>query len=194
MFLIVGLGNPGLSYAYTRHSVGFMFADHLAYALGFPDFKSKFDSLYTEKAFEQTAKIIIQKPQTFMNLSGKAVSQIVSFYKIQPEDVFVVHDDLDIKPLDIKIKFGGSSGGHNGIKDIEKAIGKDFWRIRIGIGRPLERSQVPDYVLSPFYKDELSTIIPKVFEPLSKEMLSLVFDEEKDGVIERIIKEVKDYK
>lgn len=194
MFLIVGLGNPGLNYVYTRHSVGFMFVDHLAYSLGFPDFKSKFDSLYTEKTFENTAKVLIQKPQTYMNLSGRAVSQIVSFFKIPTENVYVVHDDLDIKPLDIKIKFGGSSGGHNGLRDIDKAIGSNYWRIRIGIGRPLDKAQVPDYVLSPFYKDELSLILPKVFAPLCENMENLIFSEDKTKVINKIIESVKGYK
>lgn len=193
MFLIVGLGNPGLSYAYTRHNVGFMFADQLAYSLGFPDYKSKFDSLYSEKVFEQTAKIIIQKPQTFMNLSGRAVSQIVSFYKIPTENVFVLHDDLDLNPLDVKIKFAGSNGGHNGLRDIDKAIGTKYWRIRVGIGRPITKDKVADYVLSPFYKDEISTLLPKVFDPLCQNMLNLIFAEsnEKQNVISKIIQEVK---
>lgn len=191
MFLIVGLGNPGLNYAYTRHSVGFLFVDHFSYALGFPDFRSKFDSLYSEKNFEALSKVIIQKPQTFMNLSGRAVSQLVSFFKIPTENVFVVHDDLDIKPLDIKIKFGGSSGGHNGLKDIDKAIGNNYWRIRIGIGRPLDRAQVPDYVLSPFYKDELSRLLPVVFDPLCRNIVDLLFQENKTEVIEKIIKSVR---
>ncbi len=194
MFLIVGLGNPGLNYAYTRHSVGFMFADHLAYALGFPDYKSKFDSLYSERSFENKAKIIIQKPQTFMNLSGKAVSQIVSFFKIPTENIFVIHDDLDISPLKVKIKFGGSNGGHNGLRDIDKAIGSQYWRIKIGIGRPLLREQVADYVLTPFYKDEISSLLPNVFTPICQNISDLIFEENKAPIINKIIKEIKDEK
>lgn len=194
MFLIVGLGNPGLNYAYTRHNVGFMFVDHIAYALGFPDYKSKFDSIYAEKMFENKAKVILQKPQTFMNLSGKAVSQIVSFFKIPTENVFVIHDDLDINPLDIKIKFGGGNGGHNGLRDIDKAIGNQYWRIRIGIGRPLSKDQVADYVLTSFYKDELSDLLPKVFKPICENMTELLFEEEKVAIINKIKKSIKDEK
>lgn len=194
MFLIVGLGNPGLDYAYTRHNVGFMLADHLAYAFGFSDYKSNFDSLYSEKILNKFAKVIIQKPQTYMNLSGKAVSQIVSFYKIPTENIFVIHDDLDLSPLDVKIKFSGSNGGHNGLKDIDKFIGTKYWRIRIGIGRPLSKDQVPQYVLSTFYKDELSDMLPKVFSPICKNMESLLFTEEKTGIISKIIQEIKETK
>lgn len=188
MFLVVGLGNPGLNYAYTRHSVGFMCVDHLSYALGFPEFKEKFDSLYTDKIIESTDKIFIQKPQTFMNLSGRAVAQIVSFYKIPSQNVFVIHDDLDINPLKIKIKFGGSSGGHNGIRDIDKAIGNEYWRIRIGIGRPPIKTEVANYVLSMFYQDEITNLIPKVFDPLSKHIEKLLLAEDKSEIIDQITK------
>ena len=186
MFLIVGLGNPGLRYAYTRHNVGFMFIDCLAHELGFPDFREKFDSHYAEKTLENREKVWIQKPQTYMNLSGRAVSQIMAFYKISPENVFVIRDDLDIPPLDIRIKFAGSSGGHNGVRDIEKAIGKNFWQIRIGIGRPLEKAQVADYVLSPFYKDELELLPKKVYRPISQNMIELLLNDNKAPVIEKI--------
>lgn len=189
MFLIVGLGNPGLDYAYTRHNIGFMFVDYLAYELGFPDFRSRFDSLYTEKSFEHNAKIFVQKPQTYMNNSGKAVSQIASFYKIETQNIFVVHDDLDVRPLQLRIKFGGSSGGHNGLRDIEKAIGKDYWHIKIGIGRPIEKTQVANYVLSSFYKDELTLLKPKIFEPISRNMVDLMFAENRPTVINKMIQE-----
>lgn len=194
MFLIVGLGNPGLDYAYTRHNLGFILADHIAYSLGFPDYKSGFKSLYSEKFLNRMAKIIIQKPQTYMNLSGSAVSQIVSFYKIPTENIFVIHDDLDLNPLDVKIKFSGGNGGHNGLKDIDKQIGTNYWRIRIGIGRPLPKDKIPQYVLSPFYKDELTDMLPKVFSPICKNIESLVLDEDKSRVISRIIQEIKEFK
>lgn len=190
MFLIVGLGNPGLAYAYTRHNVGFLFVDHLAYGLGFPDFKSKFDSLYSEKQIENQ-KVFIQKPQTFMNLSGRAVSKIVSFYKIPTENVFVVHDDIDLDPLKVKIKFAGSSGGHNGIKDIDKAIGNQYWRIRIGVGRPKEKSQVADYVLSSFYQDEIEDILPNVFSSVIKNIPNLLFSKDKQNTINAMLSEIK---
>ena len=190
MFLIVGLGNPGLAYAYTRHNVGFLFIDHLAYGLGFPDFRQKFDSLYSEKHLENE-RVLLQKPQTFMNLSGRAVSKLVSFYKIPTENVFVVHDDIDIAPLKVKIKFAGSSGGHNGIKDIDKAIGNQYWRIRIGVGRPQIKSQVADYVLSSFYEDEIENILPKVFSIIIKNVPELLFSKDKQNAISSILSEIR---
>lgn len=190
MFLIVGLGNPGLDYAYTRHNVGFMLADYFAYELGFPDFHEKFDSVYTEKTFDGSAKIFIQKPQTYMNSSGRAVSQLTSYYKIEAKDVFVIQDDLDLKPLQVRIKFGGSNGGHNGLRDIEKVIGRDYWHIKVGIGRPLEKSQVADYVLSPFYKDELTAMQSRIFPGIANNIVDLVFAENKSVVINKIMQEV----
>lgn len=189
MFLIVGLGNPGLDYAYTRHNVGFMSVDYLAYEFGFPEFQQRFNSLYTEKFFDGNAKVILQKPQTYMNNSGNAVSQLVSFYKIAPQNVFVIHDDLDMRPMQLRIKFGGSSGGHNGLRDIEKGIGKDYWHIKVGIGRPIERSQVANYVLSSFYKEELTILKSKVFEILGRHIEELLFAEDRTLAINKIMQE-----
>ena len=189
MFLIVGLGNPGLDYAYTRHNVGFMFIDYLAYELGFPDFRTRFNSLYTEKSFEYNAKVILQKPQTYMNNSGNAVSQLVTFYKIEPQNIFVVHDDLDMCPMQLRIKFGGSAGGHNGLRDIEKVIGRDYWHIKVGIGRPIERTQVANYVLSAFYKDELTILKSKIFALVADHIEELLFTENRDVPVNKIMKE-----
>ena len=189
MFLIVGLGNPGLDYAYTRHNVGFMSVDYLAYEFGFPEFQQRFNSLYTEKFFDGNAKVVLQKPQTYMNNSGNAVSQLVSFYKIAPQNVFVIHDDLDMRPMQLRIKFGGSSGGHNGLRDIEKGIGKDYWHIKVGIGRPIERSQVANYVLSSFYKEELTILKSKVFEILGRHIEELLFAEDRTLAINKIMQE-----
>ena len=190
MFLIVGLGNPGLNYAYTRHSVGFMLVDYIAYELGFSEFQEDFSSLYAEKRFEDNAKVLLQKPQTYMNNSGRAVSQIVSYYKIEPQNIFVIHDDLDMRPLQIRVKFGGSSGGHNGLRDIEKVIGREYWHIKIGIGRPLDKAEVANYVLSPFYKDELESLMPRVFEPICTNMIDLVLSENKSDIINKIMREL----
>ena len=190
MFLIVGLGNPGLSYAYTRHSVGFMLVDYIAFELGFSEFCEDFSSLYAEKRVENNAKVLLQKPQTYMNNSGRAVAQIVSYYKIEPQNIFVVHDDLDLRPMQIRIKFGGSSGGHNGLRDIEKVIGRDYWHIKVGIGRPLDKAEVANYVLSPFYKDELDALTPRVFEPICNNLIDLVLSEDKSVIINKIMQEL----
>ena len=158
IFLIVGLGNPGTEYEKTRHNVGFMFVDYLANRLGFPEFKEKFDALYSDCVINNL-KLIIVKPQTYMNSSGKSVQQFVSFYKISTKNVFVIHDDLDIKVQDVRIKFSGSSGGHNGIKNIDSMIGSEYWRIRIGIGRPENKEiNISDYVLSKFDKETLTKL------------------------------------
>ena len=190
MFLIVGLGNPGLSYAYTRHSVGFMLVDYIAYEVGFSEFQEDFSSLYAEKKFEGNAKVLLQKPQTYMNNSGRAVSQIASYYKIEPQNIFVIHDDLDIRPLQIRVKFGGSSGGHNGLRDIEKVIGREYWHIKIGIGRPMDKAEVANYVLSPFYKDELESLMPRVFEPICTNIIDLVLSKNKSDIINKIMQEL----
>ena len=190
MFLIVGLGNPGLSYAYTRHSVGFMLVDYIAYEVGFSEFQEDFSSLYAEKKFEGNAKVLLQKPQTYMNNSGRAVSQIASYYKIEPQNIFVIHDDLDIRPLQIRVKFGGSSGGHNGLSDIEKVIGREYWHIKIGIGRPMDKAEVANYVLSPFYKDELESLMPRVFEPICTNIIDLVLSKNKSDIINKIMQEL----
>jgi len=189
MFLIVGLGNPGLDYAYTRHNVGFMFVDYLAYELGFPDFRPRFSSLYTERSLDRNAKVILQKPQTYMNNSGNAVSQLVSFYKIETRNIFVIHDDLDMRPMQLRIKFGGSSGGHNGLRDIEKVIGKDYWHIKVGIGRPIDREQVANYVLSSFYKEELTVLKSKIFEAVGHHIEELLFAEDRTVPINKIMRE-----
>ncbi len=194
MFLIVGLGNPGLAYSYTRHNAGFMFADFLQHELCFPDFRSNFKSLFSEKSLQygpETAKVIIQKPQTYMNLSGQAVLQIASFYKIKPQDTFVIHDDIDLKPFEIKIKNGGGNGGHNGLRNIDSQIGKDYWRIRIGVGRPLDKAQVSDYVLSTFFRDEITILQNEMFPKIVKHMGRLLFETDKSRVISDILAEFR---
>lgn len=190
MFLIVGLGNFGLQYAYTRHNVGFLCADHMAHYLGFPEFKQKFDSLITEKNINNN-RFFIQKPQTYMNLSGISVNQAVSFYKMLPEEVVVIHDDIDLDPFEVKIKFSGSAGGHNGLKNIDSAIGKNYWRIRVGIGRPPSKLEVSSYVLSKFYSDELQKL-QVVFDVISKNIVNFLLSEDKSKNVPLIISEVKD--
>lgn len=165
-FLIVGLGNPGILYADTNHNMGFRFVDYLASALNFPKFKSLFNGLYSELLFDN-CKIILLKPQTYMNLSGDSVQKFVQYYKIKLGNVVVIHDDLDLNPGVIKIKCGGSSGGHNGIKSIDEKIGTDYWRIRIGIGRPEDKNiTVNNYVLAEM-STELREKLPTIFMAIS---------------------------
>jgi PTH1 family peptidyl-tRNA hydrolase len=156
--LIVGLGNPGEHYKETRHNVGFMVIDHLAKRLKLKKYEeSCFSHLYKKNIKGTT--VYFAKPQTYMNLSGVAVKNLVSDLNLLPEEIMVVHDDLDL-PLGVtKIKFGGSSAGQKGVENIIKELGtKNFYRLRIGIGRPKEKRQVVNYVLSPFSADQRPVI------------------------------------
>ena len=149
--LIVGLGNPGAQYETTRHNAGFWLADQLA-----DDFKATFQqekafSAWVAKARVDGENIVLQKPTTYMNRSGLAVGALARFYKFTPEQVLVLHDELDLLPGQVKLKQGGGHAGHNGLKDIKAVLGSpDFWRLRIGIGHPRSlglAQQVADFVL-----------------------------------------------
>jgi PTH1 family peptidyl-tRNA hydrolase len=162
--LIVGLGNPGARYEKTRHNVGWMALDALAKKHGVEINKSGFQGLYGEwrRAAE---KIILLKPSTYMNLSGKAVGPAASFYKIPPSEILVVYDDLDLPPGKLRIREKGSAGGHNGMKSLIETLGtQEFPRVRIGIGRPAPGWQVVDWVLAPFGADDLPLITAAVDE------------------------------
>lgn len=153
MFLVVGLGNPGAEYANTRHNVGFMAADEIHRRYNFSAFRAKFDGLIAEGNIEGE-KVYLLKPQTFMNLSGNSVVKAASFYKILPQNVVVIHDDMDL-PIDkMKAKIGGGAGGHNGLKSIDSCITPNYNRIRLGIGHPNTKAEevVVNHVLSSFSK------------------------------------------
>lgn len=157
--LIVGLGNPGREYETTRHNVGFLWVDELA-RLQKLNFKSeaKFHGL-TARGQLHGHEVLLLKPQTFMNASGRAVGALAQFYKIAPAEMLVVHDELDLSPGVARLKMGGGHGGHNGLKDIIAHLGsKDFWRLRIGIGHPGDRTEVSDYVLNDPRREERELI------------------------------------
>ncbi len=155
IYLFVGLGNPGSQYLKTRHNVGFSFIDKLAEKFD-GVFLSKFKGLVCQINLNE-CKIILLKPQTFMNLSGQAVQSVMSFYKIKPENVIVFYDDLDLDIQKLRIKFAGGSGGHNGIKSIDSAIGQNYWRVRIGIA-DIDKIQASSYVLSSFTDIQMKKI------------------------------------
>lgn len=158
MYLVVGLGNPGKEYANTRHNAGFMAADEISRRFSFSAFREKFDGLVAEGNIGGE-KVLLLKPQTYMNLSGNSVVKAAFFYKILPQNVIVIHDDMDLKLGQIKAKCGGSSGGHNGIKSIDSQISPNYNRIRIGVGHPEhQQNQVIDYVLSSFGREEKETL------------------------------------
>jgi len=175
--LLIGLGNPGEKYELTRHNVGFMLIDRLAEYYNMPGPYNKFKSLFYQNDIEKFGKVYLLKPQTYMNNSGEAVSEIVKFYKLPPDDLFVIHDDLDLPLGKIKIKLGGGTGGHNGLKSIDQYIGSNYYRIRIGIGRPQEYMEVSNYVLSKFNIEEkkildniLNIIVEKIDYLLTKKI------------------------
>jgi peptidyl-tRNA hydrolase, PTH1 family len=157
--LIVGLGNPGREYETTRHNVGFRWVDELARVQKL-DFRNdaKFHGL-TARGQLHGHEVLLLKPLTFMNVSGRAVVALALFYKILPNEILVVHDELDLPPGLARLKIGGGHGGHNGLKDIIAHLGsKDFWRLRIGIGHPGERNEVSDYVLNDPRREERELI------------------------------------
>ena len=152
MWLIAGLGNPGSKYAGNRHNIGFMVADEIARQHRFSSWSQKFSAHLCEGTVAGQ-KILLIKPQTYMNLSGQSVGEASSYFKIDPDHVLVLHDELDLLPAKVRVKQGGGHGGHNGLKDIDRHIGKDYWRARIGIGHPGDKDLVHDYVLSDFSKE-----------------------------------------
>lgn len=162
MFLIVGLGNPGIEYAGTRHNVGFMTADALAQAYRFDSFRDKFDGLIAEGKIGGE-KVYLLKPQTYMNLSGNSVVKAAHFYKILPQNIIVIHDDMDLPVGKIKAKLGGGAGGHNGLKSIDAAVTPAYNRIRIGVGHPQGGGEaVVNHVLSRFSKADAELIAANI--------------------------------
>lgn len=164
MWLFVGLGNPGAQYVNNRHNVGFMVLDSIIEQSAgvYPDYRAKFQGHISEGRIG-SQKVILLKPQTYMNNSGQSVGQVAKFYKIEPDNIIVFHDELDIAPGLVRVKQGGGNAGHNGLKSIQAHLGdSDFWRVRIGIGRPQYKGQVSDYVLSDFSKEESKTLSPLV--------------------------------
>lgn len=156
MKLIVGLGNPGKEYEKTRHNIGFMAVDKYAEKENLT-FKEKMGGLYTETIINNE-KIIILKPLSYMNLSGIVVKKYVDYYKINIEDIIIIHDDLDMELGKLKLKIGGSSGGHNGIKNISENLNnQNYKHIKLGIGKK-NNIDIKDYVLSKFTKDDLEKI------------------------------------
>lgn len=162
MILIVGLGNPGAKYGKTRHNLGFRVADLLAERWNFGHYDSRFNGeIGNGQAHGQ--RILLLKPQTFMNLSGASVAAVAGFQKIKPEDIWLIHDDLDLPLGKLRLRVGGSSGGHNGVASVIDRLGSpEFARFRMGVGRPTTQLPIEDYVLHPFGPEE---------KPLADEMI-----------------------
>jgi PTH1 family peptidyl-tRNA hydrolase len=155
--LVVGLGNPGAEYSETRHNAGFWFCERLADQLGVP--LGREARFHGRAGQARSAGVWLLLPQTFMNRSGQAVAALARFYRIPPAEILVVHDELDIPPGQLRLKFGGGLGGHNGLKDITAHLGsQDYWRLRIGIGHPGDRNEVVNFVLKPPRREERAEI------------------------------------
>jgi peptidyl-tRNA hydrolase, PTH1 family len=167
MRLIVGLGNPGSRYARNRHNIGFMAVEAIARCYGFPAFRSRFKGELAEGAIAGERRLLL-RPQTFMNASGESVLAAMSFYKIEPGDIVVIHDELDLRPGKVRVKRGGGSAGHNGLRSIDQMIGSDYWRVRIGIGHPGVKELVHPYVLQNFAADEARLWVEKLVEAVAE--------------------------
>ena len=155
-FLIAGLGNPGDKYKNNRHNIGFQIINTYLTYFSQNKFVDKFDSEYTSINFREN-KLHILKPKTFMNESGKAINKCISFFKIPLENLIVIYDEMDLSTGNVRIKFGGGSAGHNGVKSIISCLGSEkFTRIRIGIGKPINKEKINSYVLSNFSNNELN--------------------------------------
>ena len=188
MRLLVGLGNPEREYAKNRHNVGFMALDHIVQRHNFSASRNKFESELCEGKIGNE-KVLALKPQTYMNESGRAIAQAARFYKIEVGDIIVLHDELDLAPGKIKVKKGGGAGGHNGIKSLDSHIGPDYWRIRIGIGHPGDKTRVTGHVLSDFSRQDEKWLLP-LFDALA-DNLSLLLAENSGEFTTRIAEEMR---
>jgi len=159
MWLIVGLGNPGTSYQLNRHNIGFMAVDAIYKHHAFANWGNKFQA-HISTGTVTGEKILLLKPQTFMNLSGQAIGEALRFYKVPLERLLVIHDELDLPPARVRLKQGGGSGGHNGIKSIDAHCGTNYHRLRLGIGHPGAAHLVHHYVLGNFARVDLHWLEP----------------------------------
>jgi PTH1 family peptidyl-tRNA hydrolase len=155
MRLVVGLGNPGARYARNRHNIGFMAVDAIARRHGAQSFRSRFGGELAEASIGGERALLL-KPQTFMNVSGESVGETARFFKILPSEIFVIHDEIDLRAGKLRVKLGGGSAGHNGLRSLDALLGPDYWRARIGVGHPGAKELVQPYVLQNFPSEELA--------------------------------------
>jgi PTH1 family peptidyl-tRNA hydrolase len=173
MRLVVGLGNPGLRYAKNRHNVGFVAIDAIARRHGFPAFRDRFKGELSEGLIGGEKRLLL-KPQTFMNASGEAVLAAASFYKVPPAEIVVIHDELDLRPGKLRVKRGGGSAGHNGLRSIDALLGADYWRVRIGVGHPGVKELVLPYVLQNFPADEIGEWVAPLIDAVAETIAVLL--------------------
>ena len=159
MDLLVGLGNPGQDYSRNRHNIGFMALDEIARRYGLGAWRRRFQGDVSEGRIGGR-KVLALKPMTYMNESGRAVGETVRFFKLELERVFVLYDEIDLRPGKLRVKRGGGAGGHNGIRSIDAHVGPDFWRLRMGVGHPGDKAKVKGHVLRDFSKEDETWLEP----------------------------------
>jgi PTH1 family peptidyl-tRNA hydrolase len=181
--LLVGLGNPGPTYAKHRHNVGFMAVDEIVRRHRFAPWRARFEG-YASDGQIGDRKVVALKPLTYMNDAGQSVQAAARFYKLEPEQIFVFYDELDLLPGKVRVKRGGGSGGHNGIRSIDAHLEPDYWRVRIGIGHPGHKDLVSGYVLHDFAKADAAWLGP-VLDAIAAEVPRLVAGDE-GGFMSRV--------
>ena len=179
MFLIVGLGNPGKSYRNNRHNIGYKIIDNIREVYDFPEFSNKFKSEFSKSEFNKNILFLL-KPTTFMNNSGTALKEIKSFYNIDINNIYVIHDEIDLDQGRVKVKNGGGHNGHNGLKSIDKMIGKNYNRVRVGVSRPSKiyeeniDENISNWVLSDFTSNEKDKWLDSTINYVSRMIISLI--------------------
>ena len=168
MKLFVGLGNPGTKYQQNRHNVGFLMLDQLASAYDFDNWKTKSGALVCQGRIGSD-KITLAKPQSFMNKSGLPVAELARFYKLNTDAIYVFHDEIDLHEGRLRVKQGGGHGGHNGLRDIDRHMGQDYWRVRIGVGRPDHKQDVHKWVLNDFSRHDKDSWLNALLDALCDE-------------------------
>jgi len=188
MWLLAGLGNPGDEYKNHRHNIGFMAIDEIAGKYGFPTFRSKYQSHMAEGTIAGQ-KVLLMKPQTYMNNSGQAIAAAAKFYKIDPSKIVVFHDELDLDASKIRTKLGGGNAGHNGLRSMQAHLATpDFWRVRMGIGHPGDKARVHGYVLSDFAKAEHDWLKPLLKS--SADNIDYIIKGDMDGFMNKVALDV----
>lgn len=181
--LLVGLGNPGAQYALNRHNAGFMAIDALAYTYNAGPEKRMGRAIVREATINGT-RVLLAKPLAYMNLSGPPIAEIATFYKIPLDQIIVFHDDMALEPMRVRVKQGGGSAGHNGLKSLDSSLGKDYWRVRMGIGHPGERGRVSGYVLQNFSNPEIDALGDLLGDIVDN--VSLLFGADKNAFVTKL--------
>jgi PTH1 family peptidyl-tRNA hydrolase len=182
--LLMGLGNPGLSYKKNRHNVGFLALDSVSKRYAMSAWKAKYESLYSQ-GYIHDQKITLIKPQTYMNLSGRVVLPFLNWMHIKRESLLVIHDDLMLPFLHLRVKQGGGAGGHNGLRSVDQHIGNQYLRLRIGIGRPKEDQSVAEHVLSDFSDEEYECLAQRLW--VMSEKMPLLLENKIDHFLTSIL-------